>query len=64
MTPKTISTMMLLAALAAAPLVAQTPANDTDAPDFKIGDCLNKPAETSFEQMKGDVILIKYWGRN
>ncbi|MHC4840181.1 MAG: hypothetical protein ACYTDT_04360 [Planctomycetota bacterium] len=33
-----------------------------DAPDFDARTCVNKPADSTLEACKGNVILIKFWG--
>jgi hypothetical protein len=58
-------TLLLLAlAMLATPAFAQESLVGKDAPTFDAGNCINKPEATTFEQCKGDVILIKYWGIN
>jgi len=55
----------LAALLLAAPaLSAQPNIVGQDAPDFKLGDTINDSAIQTFEDARGEVILIKYWGTN
>lgn len=51
--------------LALAPLaLAQDDITGKDAPEFDAKECVNHPEATTFEQCKGEVVLIKYWGTN
>jgi hypothetical protein len=59
----TLRGFLLLGLLAMAPLAfAQDDITGKDAPDFDAKVCVNPPEATTFEQCKGDVVLIKYWG--
>ncbi len=55
--------MALVLALTPA-LFAQDRKVGEDAPAFDAKDCINAPEATTFEQCKGDVVLIKFWGIN
>lgn len=50
-------------ALLAAPAFAQVKVGD-DVPEFTPRNVINTPAYTSFSELRGDVILIKAWGKN
>jgi len=50
-------------ALIAAPAFAQIKVGD-DVADFTPRNIINAPSYTSFTELKGDVILIKAWGKN
>ncbi|MBK8208176.1 MAG: hypothetical protein IT464_13225 [Planctomycetes bacterium] len=58
------SVLALLIALAFAPAVFAQTLSGKDAPGFDAKDCINAPEATTFEQCKGDVVLIKFWGIN
>lgn len=53
----------LLALLFAPGLLANT-LTGKDAPSFDAKGAINLPEVTTFEQAKGDVVLIKFWGIN
>jgi hypothetical protein len=58
-------TTLLLLLLASAPaLFAQNALQGKDAPAFNANDCINAPEQTTFDQCKGEVVLIKFWGIN
>ncbi|MBZ0137431.1 MAG: hypothetical protein K8I27_13775 [Planctomycetes bacterium] len=50
-------------ALVAAPAFAQVKVGD-DVPEFTPRNLINTPSYRSFSELKGDVILIKAWGKN
>ncbi|MBK8206583.1 MAG: redoxin domain-containing protein [Planctomycetes bacterium] len=56
-------TRLLLIALLCAPLCAQVKVGD-DAPDFSPRNWINPPTFNSFDELAGDVILLKAWGIN
>jgi hypothetical protein len=60
---KTSVMAVLLAALFAPALMANVLVGK-DAPSFDAAGSINAPQVTSFEQMRGDVILIYHWGIN
>lgn len=61
---KTTVVALLLLAAFTPPLFAQKVLEGKDAPAFDAKDCINAPEATTFEQCKGDVVLIKFWGIN
>jgi hypothetical protein len=58
--------LLLLSAflLACTPLAAQGLEVGADAAEFKPNYWLNPPVFRSFEDLRGDVVLIKAWGKN
>lgn len=52
-----------LLALIAAPAFAQLKVGD-DVAEFTPRNLINTPSYTSFAELKGDVIMIKAWGKN
>jgi hypothetical protein len=56
--------LLCLLAFACLPLAAEPLKVGDDAADFAPGNWLNPPTFTSFEELRGDVILIKAWGIN
>lgn len=49
-------------ALALAPFALAQSMEGKDAPSFDATVCVNQPEATTFEQCKGDVVLLKWWG--
>lgn len=60
---KTAAFAVLLALLLSPALMANT-LTGKDAPAFDAKGSINLPETTTFEQAKGDVVLIKFWGIN
>jgi hypothetical protein len=55
--------MGAMLALIAAPAFAQLKVGD-DVAEFSPRNVINTPVYTNFAELKGDVILIKAWGKN
>lgn len=49
--------------LACLPLAAEVKVGD-DVAEFSPRNWINPPAFASFEELRGDVIMIKAWGKN
>lgn len=49
--------------LACLPLAAEVNVGD-DVAEFSPRNWINPPAFNSFEELRGDVIMIKAWGKN
>ncbi|MBK8206581.1 MAG: hypothetical protein IPK87_07245 [Planctomycetes bacterium] len=58
--------LLLLPALllACVPLAAQEVKVGDDVAEFSPRNWINPPAFGSFEELRGDVIMIKAWGKN
>lgn len=58
----TLRRVAFLAALLVAPSVAFADLVGKDAPGFTVPETVNEAPALDLQEMKGEVILIKYWG--